>query len=73
MQSQSIVNQSSPEKNVPRVGVGVIVVKDNNVLMGCKKNSQGQDFWAFHGGHYECFFYDRLADFGAFLFKAIKP
>jgi 8-oxo-dGTP diphosphatase len=37
----------------PRVGVGVIIVKDNKVLMGERKNSHGNGSWAFPGGHLE--------------------
>lgn len=37
----------------PQVGVGVIVVKDNKVLLGKRKRSHGSGFWAFPGGHLE--------------------
>lgn len=39
-------------ENMPKVGVGVIVVKDNKVLLG-KKNTRSQGSWCFPGGHLE--------------------
>ena len=37
----------------PKVGIGVIILKDKRVLMGKRKNSHGQDTWSFPGGHLE--------------------
>lgn len=37
----------------PRVGVGVIVVRDGRVLVGKRRGSHGEDTWAFPGGHLE--------------------
>jgi len=37
----------------PKVGVGVIVLKDNKVLMGKRKNAHGEGSWSFPGGHLE--------------------
>ena len=37
----------------PKVGMGVIVVKDNKVLMGKRKSKHGQGTWCFPGGHLE--------------------
>jgi 8-oxo-dGTP diphosphatase len=36
-----------------RVGVGVIVIKNNKVLMGKRINSHGHNTWNFPGGHLE--------------------
>ncbi|MFT4309077.1 MAG: nucleotide triphosphate diphosphatase NUDT15 [Candidatus Woesearchaeota archaeon] len=36
--------------NAPRVGVGVMIVNDNKVLLGKRKNSLGDGTWAFPGG-----------------------
>lgn len=35
----------------PRVGVGVIVIKDKKILLGKRKGSHGQHTWNFPGGH----------------------
>lgn len=37
----------------PRVGVGVIVMKDSKVLMGKRKGAHGEGTWSFTGGHLE--------------------
>lgn len=37
----------------PKVGVGVIVIKDGKVLLGKRKNAHGQGAWSFPGGHLE--------------------
>lgn len=39
--------------NVPRVGVGVCILRDNKVLLGKRKNSHGEGTWCFPGGHLE--------------------
>ncbi len=39
--------------NHPRVGVGVIVVRDHKVLLGKRKNAHGDGDWNFPGGHLE--------------------
>lgn len=44
----------------PRIGVGVCVVKDDQILFGKRLNSHGQGTWAFPGGHLE--FGESLAD-----------
>jgi 8-oxo-dGTP diphosphatase len=40
-------------KNRPKVGVGVIIVKDKKVLLGKRKNAHGDGSWSFPGGHLE--------------------
>ncbi len=38
---------------VPRVGVGILIIKDNKILLGKRKNAHGADTWAPPGGHLE--------------------
>jgi 8-oxo-dGTP diphosphatase len=40
---------------MPRVGVGTIILRDDKVLMGKRKNSHGDGYWGFSGGHLELF------------------
>ena len=37
----------------PKVGVGVIIIKDGKVLLGKRKNAHGEGSWSFPGGHLE--------------------
>jgi 8-oxo-dGTP diphosphatase len=37
----------------PKVGVGVIVIKDGKILLGKRKNAHGDGTWSFPGGHLE--------------------
>lgn len=37
----------------PKVGVGVIVMKDNKVILGKRINKHGHKTWCFAGGHLE--------------------
>ncbi len=37
----------------PKVGIGVIVIRENKVLMGKRLNSHGKGTWCFLGGHLE--------------------
>ncbi|MFH0853392.1 MAG: NUDIX hydrolase [bacterium] len=39
--------------NRPLIGLGVIVIKDNKVLMGKRRNAHGEGHWSFPGGHLE--------------------
>ncbi len=40
-------------ENRPKVGVGVMVIKDGKVLLGKRKNAHGEGSWCFPGGHLE--------------------
>jgi len=48
------------EKLVPRVGVGVIIVKDGKVLLGQRRGAHGAGDWSPPGGHLE--FMETIAD-----------
>lgn len=37
----------------PKVGIGVMIIKDGKVLLGKRKNSHGQGEYAWPGGHME--------------------
>jgi len=37
----------------PLVGIAVMVIKDNRVLFGKRRNAHGSGTWAFPGGHLE--------------------
>ena len=39
--------------NRPKVGLGVIIIKDNKVLLGQRKNAHGEGTWCPPGGHLE--------------------
>ena len=39
--------------NRPKVGVGVLIIKDSKILLGKRKNTHGQGSWAPPGGHLE--------------------
>lgn len=43
------------EKNRPKVGLGVIILKENKVLLQKRKGSHGNGEWSFPGGHLEFF------------------
>jgi len=42
-------------KNRPKVGVSVILKCENNILLGRRKGSHGDNTWAFPGGHLELY------------------
>ncbi len=37
----------------PQIGVGVIIIKENKILLGKRKKSHGAGSWQFPGGHLE--------------------
>ena len=39
--------------NRPKVGVGVLIIKDSKMLLGKRKSAHGQGAWATPGGHLE--------------------
>lgn len=41
------------ENKRPKVGIGVVIRKDGNVLLGERINAHGEGMWAFPGGHLE--------------------
>lgn len=41
------------EEQRPKVGIGVMILKDGKVLLGKRKNSHGDGEYAFPGGHLE--------------------
>ena len=45
----------------PKVGVGVIVIKDGKVLMQKRKGAHGEGTWSFPGGHLE--YYETLESY----------
>jgi 8-oxo-dGTP diphosphatase len=44
---------ATPISPDPRVGVGVILIRDGRVLLGKRKNAHGAGTWQFPGGHLE--------------------
>ncbi len=47
------MTNNSTENPRPRVGIGVMIVKDGKVLLGKRKGSHGEGDYAFPGGHLE--------------------
>lgn len=45
--------RGSRQGSAPRVGVGVLVVRDGRVLLGLRRGSHGAGTWAPPGGHLE--------------------
>lgn len=41
------------EETKPRVGIGVLLLKDGKILLGKRKGSHGEGEWCFPGGHLE--------------------
>jgi len=42
-----------PNENRPKVGLGVLIMKEGKVLLGKRKNAHGDGDWCFPGGHLE--------------------
>ena len=40
-------------ENIPRIGVGVLILKDNKILLGKRISTHGKNTWAPPGGHLE--------------------
>lgn len=41
------------QQNRPKVGIGIMILKDGKVLLGKRKGSHGEGEYAFPGGHLE--------------------
>jgi 8-oxo-dGTP diphosphatase len=41
------------DKKYPKVGIGVMIMRDNKILLGLRKGSHGEGEWSFPGGHLE--------------------
>lgn len=41
------------EQNKPKVGIGIMILKDGKVLLGKRKGSHGEGEYSFPGGHLE--------------------
>lgn len=50
----------SQQIDKPRVGVSAIILKENKVLLGKRKNSHGAETWCFPGGHLD--FWEKIED-----------
>jgi len=50
-----MVNIRTTKKREPRVGLAVILIKDERVLLGKRKNAHGEGTWSFPGGHLEMY------------------
>jgi len=45
--------EQKPEEIYPRVGIGVMVMRDSKILLGLRKGSHGENQYAWPGGHME--------------------
>ena len=41
--------------DTPKVDLGIIIIKDNKILMGKRTGAHGKSTWALPGGHVEKF------------------
>ena len=48
-----INNKTQLTNNVPRIGIGVLVMFQNKILLLKRKSSHGTDMWCLGGGHLE--------------------
>jgi len=48
-----MTNNSQSEDLRPKVGIGVLVLKDGKALLGKRKNAHGDGEWCWPGGHLE--------------------
>ncbi len=62
----------------PKVGLGVIIVKDGNILLGKRKSKHGEGTWCAPGGHLEggesweeCSARETLKETGIILKKSV--
>ena len=39
--------------NIPRIGVGVFIRRDNHILIGKRRGEHGGGYWQLAGGHLE--------------------
>lgn len=51
--AHSITIKDVSMSNKVSVGVGVIIMRENRILLGKRKGSHGEDTWATPGGHLE--------------------
>lgn len=42
-------------ESVPRVGIAVVVMRDDKILLGRRQGSHGAGYWAMPGGHLEMY------------------
>ncbi|TAL50512.1 NUDIX domain-containing protein [Patescibacteria group bacterium] len=47
------LQQNNIIQNRPKVGIGVLIVKDGRVLFGCRRGAHGAGTWSPSGGHLE--------------------
>jgi 8-oxo-dGTP diphosphatase len=52
-QRWSFGRDNMEDQNRPKVGIGVMILKDGKVLVAKRKGSHGEDEYAFPGGHLE--------------------
>lgn len=41
------------DEKLPKVGLGVVIIKDGKILLGKRKNAHGEGAWCYPGGHLE--------------------